>query len=200
MPEFSTQSVSLTPAIREIKSKIRLHDLFKFYGMHESTDSHQMICPFHEETNASAHYYDESDSLHCFACSKSWDLVDFYKDRENISLNEAVIGLSRLFNIDLAGLSANAVPREAERFYKLIEKSSKVASPTTRQKSLHLSVSKMYHYPWRCDFVEYARYRLNKSMLSSPTIGEIMQVFGELRSIDEKLSISGGDSDAQIAS
>jgi len=49
------------------------------------------ICPFHSEKTGSLHYYQLSNTCHCFgACQKSFDSIEVYRLLNNVSFVEAV--------------------------------------------------------------------------------------------------------------
>jgi hypothetical protein len=47
------------------------------------------VCPFHEDKDPSMKLY-KDNRVHCFSCNKSWDTIDFIKEREGITFQEAV--------------------------------------------------------------------------------------------------------------
>ena len=47
-------------------------------------------CIFHTEDTPSLHYYEQSNSVHCFGCGKSADAIDVYRQLNNCSFVEAV--------------------------------------------------------------------------------------------------------------
>lgn len=57
----------------------------------EFNKHHQAICPFHNERTASLHYYQKSNTAHCFgACQKTFDSIEAYRKLNNCSFVEAV--------------------------------------------------------------------------------------------------------------
>ena len=47
-------------------------------------------CPFHEDREPSMHLYREQNRVHCFSCNRSWDTIQFLRDRDSLSFVEAV--------------------------------------------------------------------------------------------------------------
>lgn len=52
------------------------------------------ICPFHNDKNPSMHYYPETNSLYCFSCGESADVIKLYQHLNNCSFIEAVKSLN----------------------------------------------------------------------------------------------------------
>ena len=46
-------------------------------------------CVFHADRLASARVYEDTNTVYCFACSKSWNCIDFYSEYKKISKEEA---------------------------------------------------------------------------------------------------------------
>jgi DNA primase len=89
--------------VNKIKEKISLRSLIDKY--HIDCQSHgeitQVHCPFHGSDNhASARIY-ETNTMYCWVCSKSWDVISFTKDYEKLnSFSDACKFLERNYNID----------------------------------------------------------------------------------------------------
>ena len=48
------------------------------------------ICPFHNDTNASLHIYDNTNSYYCFVCGVGGDVIDFIKRLNGCTFVEAI--------------------------------------------------------------------------------------------------------------
>lgn len=48
------------------------------------------LCPFHNESTPSFHYYAENNRAYCFGCGKSYDAIDVYMKVHNCSFKEAI--------------------------------------------------------------------------------------------------------------
>jgi hypothetical protein len=48
------------------------------------------VCPFHADKNPSMKLYKNTNTVHCFSCSKSWDTIAFIQELEGLSFHEAV--------------------------------------------------------------------------------------------------------------
>lgn len=67
--------------IERIKDDVSIHDLCDEMGIkYLSRDKEQQIsCPFHgADRNASARIYPDSNSIHCFYCGETWDVISFW--------------------------------------------------------------------------------------------------------------------------
>ncbi|ATZ21484.1 DNA primase [Mesoplasma tabanidae] len=60
------------------------------------------LCPFHQDQNASMSVSPEKKFFKCFSCQVSGTVLDFIKDFDNISFQEAVKKLASLLNYDLS--------------------------------------------------------------------------------------------------
>lgn len=47
-------------------------------------------CPWHDDTNPSAHYYEKQNKIYCFSCSKGGDVIDVVQTLNNCNLEEAL--------------------------------------------------------------------------------------------------------------
>ena len=48
------------------------------------------LCPFHDEKNASFHYYKKTNRGYCFSCQWSGNVIDFVRQTKDLSFKEAV--------------------------------------------------------------------------------------------------------------
>jgi DNA primase len=85
--------------INNIKQSVRLRSLVDYFNVpcQSSGDVTQIHCPFHGyDAHASARIYD-TNSMYCWVCNKTWDVVEFVKDFKNIKFKEAVVLLEELY-------------------------------------------------------------------------------------------------------
>lgn len=55
------------------------------------------MCPFHNEKTPSLHYYEKTNTTYCFGgCGKSFDAVDIYQKKFNVSFKDAVNELKNM--------------------------------------------------------------------------------------------------------
>lgn len=79
--------------VEAVKEQVRIYTVLadyhvEFYG---GGVPEQIHCPFHyPDTNRSCRVYPENDSLYCFVCDKTWDVVEFVKDKEELTFAQAV--------------------------------------------------------------------------------------------------------------
>ena len=63
------------------------------YGVQivDSGAPEQLHCPFHyPDTNKSARFYPDNDSIYCFVCDRTWNVFDFIQEKEELSVVEAI--------------------------------------------------------------------------------------------------------------
>jgi hypothetical protein len=53
------------------------------------------LCPFHEEKIPSFTVYPNTGKFHCYGCGKHGDVINFLRDKEGMSFNEALDALDR---------------------------------------------------------------------------------------------------------
>ena len=71
----------------------------EFYG---GGTPEQIHCPFHyPDTNRSCRVYPDTDSLYCFVCDKTWDVVEFVKDKEELSFGAAVAFVKSRYGVEI---------------------------------------------------------------------------------------------------
>jgi hypothetical protein len=92
--------------VRElIQDSVPLHELLADVDVHLSQviKPHQMSCPFHgADTSKSARHYPDTNSMHCFACKKSWDVMAFWMQLHEVKFMEAARQLAAKYRVDLS--------------------------------------------------------------------------------------------------
>ena len=48
------------------------------------------LCPFHSEKTPSLHWNKDKNKVHCFGCIKSWDTIQFVRETQGLSFQQAV--------------------------------------------------------------------------------------------------------------
>ncbi|MCQ2609021.1 MAG: CHC2 zinc finger domain-containing protein [Bacteroidales bacterium] len=76
----------------ELKSAVKITDLFKEYGIQINNKSF-CCCPFHNEKTASMKVYTNTNTFHCFGCGKSGDVFTFVQNMDNCDFKTAFIKL-----------------------------------------------------------------------------------------------------------
>ncbi len=98
---------SWSERIDKIKSRVTMRQIVDYFNMPTISQGiiTQMRCPFHgNDLHASARIY-ETNSMYCWVCTKSWDVISFVKDYKDISFPEACSFLENNFNIERTAYS-----------------------------------------------------------------------------------------------
>jgi hypothetical protein len=48
------------------------------------------MCPHHEGQTPALRWYPEKNTVHCFACNKTWDTIQWVREMEGCTFHEAV--------------------------------------------------------------------------------------------------------------
>lgn len=81
-----------------IKSRVKIEDILNHYGLEPIRGKY--LCPFHSEKTPSASV--KNNRLKCFgACGKSWSVIDFVIEYENVNFNEACKLISNWFGLEI---------------------------------------------------------------------------------------------------
>jgi hypothetical protein len=66
----------------------------------------QFKCPFHGKDNKpSARFYRDTQTCWCWVCQKSWDVVSFIMDKEQLYFKQAINFLIEKYKIDTSSIS-----------------------------------------------------------------------------------------------
>ena len=116
-------------ALRElITANVPLSELLEKAGhpLRQTIVAEQMRCPFHgKDISASARYYPETNSMHCFTCKKSWDPISFWMQYTDTKFISACQSLADIYRLDLTKL-ANVAFHENLRINKSHYKINKI--------------------------------------------------------------------------
>jgi hypothetical protein len=74
---------------------------FYFHGDTGNKMREMIICPFHQDTNPSLAVDFEKGFAYCFSCMKSWDSLEFVKDREKVGIRGALRKLAKIINLEI---------------------------------------------------------------------------------------------------
>lgn len=85
--------------IEELKSKVEIESLLKFYGVKHSKN-YSWHCPFHEDKSASFLAKPDQHSWRCTVCGIGGDEIEFISKKENLSISESIKQLKKIFNIE----------------------------------------------------------------------------------------------------
>ena len=75
-----------------IKEQIPMAIVLREYGVQflDSGVPEQLHCPFHyPDTNKSARFYPDNDSIFCFVCDRTWNVFDFIQEKEELMVLQA---------------------------------------------------------------------------------------------------------------
>lgn len=79
-------------------------DYFKVFAVSPGTET-QVQCPFHSKDNhPSAKIYD-TNTMYCWVCHKTWNVITFVEDYNNLSFKKALSFLEETFNLDKVDVS-----------------------------------------------------------------------------------------------
>ena len=138
----------LGPRVRAIKRSVHVYELLSKLGIdYGYSFTHQIICPFHDDIRPSARVYHETDSIHCWTCGQSWDVIGIVKQAKGFSFFDALDWLERNFEI-LAVSVTNA--DEAE------EKMRSLSSSALSLHSLQVLCRKAAD-----EFIKFYKWRVN---------------------------------------
>lgn len=111
--------------IENVKSQVKLRKLLDYYNISCQSNGEitQLHCPFHgDDAHPSARVY-ETNTMYCWVCNKTWDVVEFIKDLNNLKFKEAVVFLENSYGIQKPSIEETFKEPSFEDF--LVESSSK---------------------------------------------------------------------------
>jgi len=89
---FIEDLVARVPVSDVIGSRIQLK---------KSGGTFKACCPFHQEKTPSFHVNAQKNFYHCFGCGASGNSINFLRDYENLSFNEAVEELAKVAGVEV---------------------------------------------------------------------------------------------------
>ncbi|WP_020406117.1 DNA primase [Hahella ganghwensis] len=90
--------------VEDLVSRIDLATLVgERVQLKKSGATYQGCCPFHDEKTPSFHVYNEASPAHyhCYGCGAHGDAIDFLKNQDHMSFNEAVESLARRYGLEI---------------------------------------------------------------------------------------------------
>jgi len=86
--------------VSKIKEFVSLYDLLDLCDPPVSYDSRerecQINCPFHgADLGPSARIYPDTNSMYCWACTKSWDVIDFWAEINGWTKSDGKLDVGR---------------------------------------------------------------------------------------------------------
>ena len=88
--------------MENVKHHVRIGAVLMRYGVEvtEGRAQSPIQCRFHGvDRNPSAIAYAETDSVHCFRCKQSWDVVSYVRQSENVGFAQAIALLESWYNV-----------------------------------------------------------------------------------------------------
>lgn len=95
-PSFSKDTID---AIKETTSMVDILLAFG-YTPHKSGSVHKMLCPFHNDVNASFVIYNDR-RFHCFGCSKQGDVIDLVKELRKFDFVDTIRFLGERMGVEI---------------------------------------------------------------------------------------------------
>ncbi len=98
-----------------ILSEVDLSKVMIDYGVEfvynpELVDEAQLRCPFHgKDRKPSARYYRETQTMFCWVCHKSWDVIRFVMEKEQMYYKTALLHIVNKYQLDIS-----VIPDEPE--------------------------------------------------------------------------------------
>jgi len=89
---FIEDLVARVPVSDVVGSRIQLK---------KSGGTFKACCPFHQEKTPSFHVNAQKNFYHCFGCGASGNSINFLREYENLSFNEAVEELAKIAGVDV---------------------------------------------------------------------------------------------------
>jgi DNA primase catalytic core len=74
--------------ISEIKQRLPLAEVLKYYGLHPKNS--MLLCPFHQDKTASMQVHLEKNFYKCHACGATGDVIQFVQDYEKLTKHQAL--------------------------------------------------------------------------------------------------------------
>ena len=118
--------------VTAIKEQLHIYTVLADYNVEffGGGTPEQIHCPFHyPDTNRSCRVYPETDSLYCFVCDKTWDVIEFIKDKEELSFGAACAFIMSRYDVEIytpdyetsLELNSRQAPEDVEAFGKTVE-------------------------------------------------------------------------------
>ncbi len=88
--------------VQEILEYADISQIIEHFRGSDYIKKNKCCCLFHEEKTPSMHYYENSNTVHCFgSCGKTWNVASLVMDEKQLSYYEAVKWIAEHFNITI---------------------------------------------------------------------------------------------------
>ena len=58
-----------------------IKEIMEYFGQEYDGKKKSMLCPFHDDKNASFMWNPKANAFHCFGCNHNYDIIDLYLDQ-----------------------------------------------------------------------------------------------------------------------
>lgn len=109
--------------IEEIKNRVDLLDYVqRAHELRRKGSYWQGLCPLpgHDERTGSFTVYPDEQRFHCYGCKRKGDIIDYVKEREGLSTEEAIENLCAEFGIKKKGSGKPGVVKGKSRARKMV--------------------------------------------------------------------------------
>lgn len=103
--------------IDSVKNNVNMPMVAAYYGIQVNKKGFA-LCPFHQDKRPSMRIYKgyaDNDGFHCFSCGKCGSIIKFIMEFENLSYEEAVTHLAKIFNVRISNMDTGK-PDPEERY------------------------------------------------------------------------------------
>ena len=78
--------------LNELKARVSISDVVAYYipSYGSMRKWSNIKCPFHNDSTASMHVYEQTNTFKCFWCQAGWTAIDFIMKSEECSLRDAI--------------------------------------------------------------------------------------------------------------
>ena len=87
--------------IQRVKDSAKIVDVVSDYvTLKRAGTEYTGCCPFHEDRHAGSFMVNPNKNFaHCFPCDKTWDPIEFIRDKEGVSYIDAIRILAKKFGV-----------------------------------------------------------------------------------------------------
>lgn len=161
-----------------LRKKLLIVSVLKDLGFSISF-SRNFKCPFHQDRLASARCYEDTNTLYCFACARSWNSVQLYAGIKKISEQDAEAFLLKKYGLSKEAFSDDSFKDAvtdilSTKKFDLAEYRSKIGD----------QIAKFYVFSWK-NIRDYALEVLDscsERLYNDATKEEIDRCFKEKQS------------------